>query len=161
MLNMHADFELGEDGDVFAADPPQRTFPPRSNGGRPVGYSPKKAREEQRRQEADDADEDDDVDDADLSTAVRTARAKARKETALADMRELDYAIKSGQYLPRDAFRQAAATLLATLSQSLRSLPDELERKHGLAPDVLVRIETTIDAALNDAADKLSLFTES
>lgn len=99
-------------------------------------------------------------DDGKLSTSVKTAIAKARKETALAGLNELELKVKSGQYLPRDAYQQATATLLAALSQGLRSLPDTLERRYSLAPDVLEDISAAIDESLSTVAETLALFTE-
>lgn len=76
--------------------------------------------------------------------------ARARKESALADLHELSYKVKSGQYVERGSVQEASATLLAELGQSLRSLPDSLERKFNLKPDVVAEISLTIDEALNN-----------
>jgi hypothetical protein len=65
--------------------------------------------------------------------------------------------VKSGQYVAREAVRQASATALASLSQSLRSLPDSLERRMALAPDVIQAISDAIDGCLNDLADEFEL----
>lgn len=86
--------------------------------------------------------------------------AKARKEAALADMQELNFKIKTGEYIPRDPVREASATLLANIAQTLRSLPDHLERKLHLAPEVTEALEKGIDAALSDLADGLELMTD-
>lgn len=169
---MDAEFELGEDGTVVDLPPGwRRGFhkPPsstssastyRPEGGRPPGYSPKKAREEAARQDAEGDDDEPDDGDSHLSTTVKTARAKARKETALAGLNELNLKIKTGEYLPRAAYQEATATLIAMLSQGLRSLPDTIERKFGLSPDVLQLIEKTIDESLSEIAETLALFTE-
>ena len=77
-------------------------------------------------------------------------KARARKESALADLHELSFKIKSGQYVERGSVQEASATLLAELGQSLRSLPDSLERKFNLKPDVVTEISLTIDEALNN-----------
>ena len=162
---MHADFDLGDDGEVSDLAGFRRGFH-RPEGGRPKGYSPKKALVEQRRLEAlaDDvaADAGDDGDDGDtpLSTTVKTAMAKARKETALAGLNELQLKVKSGEYLPRAAYQEATATLLSMLSQGLRSLPDTIERKFNVPTDVLQLIEAAIDDALNEVAETLALFAE-
>lgn len=86
--------------------------------------------------------------------------AKLRKERSLADMHELNYKVKSGQYVERAAVREAAATLLASLAQSLRGIPDNLERKFNLPPDVAEDIERVINAALGDVAEGLCMFTD-
>lgn len=157
---MHADFDLGDDGEVSDLAGFRRGFH-RPEGGRPPGYSPKKALAEQRRQET----PADDLGDADvtgdvLSTTVKTAIAKARKETALAGLNELQLKVKSGEYLPRAAYQEATATLLSMLSQGLRSLPDTIERKFNVPTDVLQLIEAAIDDALNEVAETLALFAE-
>ena len=162
---MHADFDLGDDGSVSDLSGFRRGFH-RPEGGRPPGYSPKKAAAEQARLEAlavageDDADFDPDSEEGRLSTTVKMAMAKARKETALAGLNELQLKIKSGEYLPRAAYQEATATLLSMLSQGLRSLPDTIERKFSVAPEVLQLVEETIDSSLNHVAESLALFTE-
>lgn len=85
--------------------------------------------------------------------------AKARKEMSLADMHELNFKIKSGEYVAREAVREAAATLLSNLAQSMRGIPDNLERKFHLAPDVAEEVEKVIDASLADVAEGLAMFT--
>lgn len=144
---MHADFDLQPNGEVK----------PRGRG-RPPGYSQTKARLME--QSGEDLMGDSPAGGEDVTTtAIRKARALARKEEALAGLNELDLKVKSGQYLERAAFREAAATLLSELAQSLRSLPDALERKHALAPKVVQEVERTIDEALEAAAASLEMFT--
>lgn len=82
---------------------------------------------------------------------------RARNEAAKADLNELEFKIKSGEYIPRDAVKQAAATLLSSLAQSLRSLPDTLERKVNMTPEAAELVEKTIDAVLSDLSEELSL----
>lgn len=135
---MDADFDLGLDGSVTAA--------PRRSGGhggaragagrKPLGYQ-----------------KPDEVVDYD--------KAKARNEAAKAALNELKLQVESGEYLSRSAFREASATLLAELAQGLRSIPDTLERKYGLAPEQVQYVQETIDAAMNSVAEGLELFTGS
>lgn len=124
----------------------------RPGSGRKKGYSPKQA-----------ADLLDDLDDGTASEPSRVAadfaRARARKESALADLNELTYKVKSGEYVERASVQDAAATLLASLAQSLRSLPDSLERKFDLPPETAAEVEKVIDAALSDVATGLEMFT--
>lgn len=82
------------------------------------------------------------------------ASAKARNEAAKADLNELELRIKSGEYVDRGAVREATATALATLAQTLRSVPDNLERKLGLDPKVAEEVGKLIDAALDEVADE-------
>lgn len=86
--------------------------------------------------------------------AVSYDKAKARKEVALADLHELDYKVKSGQYVARAAVRQAAATALAVLAQTLRSLPDNLERR-GIEASVCAQIDAVVTDVLADAGRAL------
>lgn len=127
---MKADFELSDDGTVLP-----------SRGGARAGAGRKPA-------------------DYEKPEVVRDYEvARARKEASLADMHELQFKIKSGEYVARDAVKEAAATLLSNLAQSLRSLPDNLERKFNVAPDVAEEIEKVIDASLADVSEGLSMFT--
>ena len=84
---------------------------------------------------------------ADLDTA------KARNEAAKADLAELDLRIRSGDYVARSEVREVCATALAVLSQSLRSVPDNLERRLGTNPELAAEVGSLIDAALDEIAD--------
>lgn len=86
--------------------------------------------------------------------AISYDKAKARKETALADTYELDYKIKSGQYVARSAVKQASATVMAVLSQTARSLADNLERR-GVPPTICVQIDEAVTEALAETAKSL------
>ena len=154
---MEADFELGEGGEVLASGHGGR----RAGAGRPTGYSLKKMQDMRARMEAGESLDDLDPESIDgkIATAVKTSIAKARKEAALADLKELQFKVESGKYLPRAAYRDATATLLANLSQGLRSLPDILERKYSLPPEALEVIQMTIDESLDAVADGLALFS--
>lgn len=79
-------------------------------------------------------------------------REQTRATKARADRAELELAIRRGEFLPRVAQQTAAATALALLAQSLRALPDNLERTLSLAPDVAEQIAVGIDAALAECA---------
>lgn len=119
----------------------------REGSGRKPGYSPKQANTP------------DGNGDTQTNVTLAFSKARARKETALADMHELEFKIKSGKYLPREAFRDACATLLSSVAQSLRALPDNLERKHNLNPVQAGEVERTINAALADLAQDLEDLT--
>lgn len=86
-------------------------------------------------------------------------KSRARNEAAKASLNELKLKIDSKEYLSRAAFREASATLLAELSQALRSLPDALERRHSLPPTAVQDVERTIDEVLSNVANGLELFT--
>jgi len=61
--------------------------------------------------------------------------------------------------LPRDVQRQASATALAVLTQSLRSIPDNLEREFSLKPEVAEAIAVQIDSALAEIAGAFKAMT--
>lgn len=85
--------------------------------------------------------------------------ARARNELAKAELNELEVKIKTNEYAPRSAFRQASATALAALAQTLRSVPDNLERKLGVSPEIATEVGIQIDAALNDLAIEFEMMT--
>lgn len=78
--------------------------------------------------------------------------ARARNEAAKAALNELELKVKTGEYVARAEVRQATATALATLAQTLRSVPDNLERKKGIGPEVASEVAIQIDNALNEVA---------
>ncbi|CAG2126893.1 hypothetical protein LMG31506_00225 [Cupriavidus yeoncheonensis] len=81
--------------------------------------------------------------------------ARARNESAKADLNELEFKIKSGEYVARAAVVQATATAYAAIAQALRSLPDNLERRLALDPEVAEEIGRQIDEALGELAGVL------
>lgn len=86
-------------------------------------------------------------------------RARARHEQAKAEHAELDLEIKRGAYIPRAAVRQACATAMQSMAQTLRSIPDNVERRLGVSPDVAEAIGLAIDEALNGLADEFALMS--
>lgn len=77
---------------------------------------------------------------------------RARHERIKADEREFEFAVKRGEYLPRAVQQSAAATALAVLTQALRSIPDNLERTLGLAPEAVEMVARQIDDGLAEVA---------
>lgn len=106
----------------------------RGAGGKPAGYE-----------------KSDDLKDLDA--------AKARHESLKADLAELELRKRRGELVERAGVQTAAATALATLAQSLRSLPDALEREAGISPEMSERIGVMIDHALDDCADSFEMMT--
>jgi hypothetical protein len=86
---------------------------------------------------------------------VDFATARARKESAAAAMAELQYRIKSSEYVSRDSVQAAVASALAAMAQSLRSIPDNIERKIGVDPEVAQEVGFLIDEAMDSLADEL------
>lgn len=129
---MRADFDLAEDGSLR----PSGHGGARPNTGpKPPGYVKPKA-------------------------AADYDKARARKEAALADMHELDYKIKSSEYVSRVAVRQASATVISTLAQTMRSLSDNLERR-GIPAAVCAMVDESVNATLADAARDLEMMSAS
>lgn len=158
---MKADFDLLGDGTL---KPSNGHGGARAGAGSPKGLSSKRMRqiEEAEAMGLDPSAFEDKAADGKEgvnTTALKKARALARKEEALAGLNELELKIKTGQYLERAAFREASATALAELAQTLRSLPDMLERKHALSPEVVLDVEQTVDDALSSVAATLEMFT--
>lgn len=91
--------------------------------------------------------------------AVAFDKARARKEAANAELAELELAKKTGAQVDRIAVRQASATALASLVQTLRSIPDNLERRLGVSPELAQAVGEMIDAALDTVADEFELMT--
>lgn len=77
---------------------------------------------------------------------------RARHEKIKADQRELALEKERGNLLDKGVVRQASATALAVLMQSLRSLPDNLERAAGLTPKQAAMAQEQVDAALSEVA---------
>ena len=154
---MDADFDLDEHGNVTPAGGHGGR---RAGAGAPKGVSQDKMEEKLAAVDAGTDDLDPESSDR-LTIATRKAKAIALKEESIAGLRALELQVETKKYLPREAYREATATLLATLSQALRSIPDTLERKHGLAPEALKYVEDTIDKQLSSAAATLALFTGS
>jgi len=126
---MHADFELEPSGRVNIAGHGGS----RAGAGRkPDGYVPP--------QEKTDYD-----------------REKALHEKSKRELSELKFKVESGQVVSRAAVQEAAATAFAMTAQSLRSLPDNLERKLHLSPTVTEEIEKVIHAVLTDLSAALEM----
>jgi phage terminase Nu1 subunit (DNA packaging protein) len=83
-------------------------------------------------------------------------KARARNEAAKASMNELDFLTKSGQWVNREQVRQAAAAIMLSLAQTLRSIPDALELA-GIDPSICVRVEKIINDELESAALDLEM----
>ena len=89
--------------------------------------------------------------------AVDFDKAKARHEAAKADLAELDLKVKSGQYVDREAVRQAFATIFSSFVQTMRSVSDNLERQ-GIGPEVCVKVDAVLNEAMADVGRDLELF---
>ena len=123
--------------DLFEVEPSRKVHSP-NLGGRREGSGRMKKETAERVKHA--IDEDGGVD---------YAVARARKEDWLAKTVELDYRIKQGEYVNRDKVRQVCATAFSAIAQALRSIPDGLERKEGIQPQLADKISIYIDEAMS------------
>lgn len=83
------------------------------------------------------------------------ANARAKKLAHEAMMAELEFNIKSGQYINRDLVRQAQTTAFAACAQAMRSIQDNLERKHGVSAEVAEVVGGLVDEILAGLADDM------
>lgn len=88
---------------------------------------------------------------------VDYAVARARKEAWMAKTVELDYRIKQNEYVRRDEVQQVCATAFSSLAQSLRSIPDLLERREGVDPAIAEKVGEVIDEVLSTLADEFKM----
>ena len=148
---MNSDFELLQDGSIRLESAGGALHGgARRGAGRPRKTTPRPVDID-----IDEGDVDDDQE-AELLTKRHYEAARARNELAKAQMNEIALRVQTGRYVARSAVERASATILATLAQTLRSIPDSLERK-GIPPDVCVMVEDIVNDALNETANDLEL----
>lgn len=90
--------------------------------------------------------------------AIDFDEARTRNETAKAGLNEIELKIKSGEYIARAAVQTASATALATMAQTMRSIPDNMERK-GVDPEVCVLVERIIDEVMAGLSQELEMLS--
>lgn len=109
---------------------------------------------------------------SDNGSAASFAAARARKEAALADLREAELAEKLGQLIPVDYANSQLRSCIEAVGKPLRGLTPrlirELARAGVVTPAQEVRARAVIDAELDrihdelqHAAEKLDLVQES
>lgn len=81
--------------------------------------------------------------------------ARAAHEYWKAQLAEQAYRKNAGDLLDRAQVEQASATVLAAVAQTLRSIPDNLERAAGLTPEQAEECERIIDSLCLGLHDKL------
>ena len=90
------------------------------------------------------------------STAnARYYEARAQKEQALARLRKAEADERERHLIPASEVEQAVGIAYGTIAQRLLSLPDELERQHGIEPELAEAIEATIHTMMEGLADAL------
>lgn len=88
--------------------------------------------------------------------AIDFDKARARSEIAKAEKLERENLVAEGQLVLRAAVQQASATAYSALAQSLRSIPDELERQ-GVPNDVCRKVEAILDETMESHAATMEL----
>ena len=100
-----------------------------------------------------DADADGDLPDYQVSRA-RLEAAKARRETALADVAELDAAERKGELVPVAEARAEVAEAFTLVRTKILGVPSRLaQRLPGMSSDVVPVLESLIREALEELAD--------
>ena len=93
---------------------------------------------------------------------IEYTASRAKKESFAAKMLEHNFNVESGKYVPRAEVQRAAAVAFATVTQTLRAIPDNLERRLGISPEVAQQIAFQIDEIMGDLSDDLEkMHTES
>lgn len=87
--------------------------------------------------------------------ALESKRAEVKLQAYKANMAELDFKIKMGEYVPRADVQEAAAKAFATVAQTLRSIPDNLERRLGVSSEVVQAVGDMIDETMHDLSLEL------
>lgn len=64
--------------------------------------------------------------------------------------------VQDRELIPSSEVESVVATAFQAISQGLRSLPDNIERRTGCSPDILEAIEAALDGEMDALADKLS-----
>ena len=86
---------------------------------------------------------------------VAHKQAQADHERLKIEEREFELEVRKRLHVEVAAVQQASATAMAALAQTLRSLPDLLERRCGLQPSAVRLVGQTVDEVLASAAAAL------
>ena len=85
----------------------------------------------------------------------RFTEARAQKEAALARIRQAEADAAERLLIPASEVEVAVSTAHAAVAQRLLSLPDLLERQHGITPELAEAIEATLHQVMTWLADDL------
>lgn len=83
-----------------------------------------------------------------LSPADRRAVAQSR-------LLEHQLLVKSGEYLPREAYRSATAEAYARCASTIKGMPDHFERRLGLSPEQTELAEDVVTLTLQTLFDDM------
>lgn len=93
------------------------------------------------------------------SVSGRYDRAKADEMEAKAGLKIIELEVSRGNLVERGAIQAAAATAIQMFTQAVRSIPDELERREGVAADTCEKISVALDQAMAILASELEAMT--
>lgn len=93
------------------------------------------------------------------SVSGRYDRAKADEMEAKAGLKIIELEVLRGSLVERAAIQAASATMIQLFTQSLRGIPDVLERREGVAADTCEKIGIAIDEALSVLANEMEAMT--
>lgn len=78
-----------------------------------------------------------------------------RKAWYDSEAKRRDLQVKDRELIPAPEVEQAVATAFAAISQGLLSLPDNIERRTGCAPEVIEAVEHVLHAEMVSLAERL------
>lgn len=92
------------------------------------------------------------------SKDTRTALQEEKVKLTRAQREKIDIEIDkvTGELIPQDEYYLELSTTLKTVSATLSSLSDVLERELQLSPETLERIDDITDALRDDIADQIT-----
>lgn len=80
-----------------------------------------------------------------------------RKAWYESEIKRRDLQVRDRELIPAEEVGKVVATSFSAIAQTIRALPDNLERRYALPPEVVEGIERTLDEALDGLADHLAV----
>lgn len=87
-------------------------------------------------------------------------KSQAKKAAFDAQMSELEFNVKAGKYVLRSDVVQSNSTAYAMVAQAMRSIPDNLERRLGISPEVAEEIGVMIEEAMDALYEQMGKFEQ-
>ena len=82
-----------------------------------------------------------------------------RKAWYESEIKRRDLQVRDRELIQSSEVEQVVATAFASIAQSIRSLPDNMERQLGMSPEAVERMTVAIDEYMDELADRLSKMT--
>lgn len=64
--------------------------------------------------------------------------------------------VRDSELIPAADVERVVATAFAALSSDIRAIPDNLERRHGIAGDVAEKVAAALDEAMQSTSERLA-----